>query len=150
MPSLTLFHLHTTLTIYRLFLENPTTTFEANFEWKLHLLPQLPSVFKKTTPPPLKLNLNGNYPYYPNYWATPTLEAEFEWQLPLPSVFRETPPLKPNLNEKYIYYLNYLVLLKRPHPHPEAIIQTKSTVFIWHFSHSRISTALTTHLLKGT
>ena len=39
---------------------------------KLHvrqyqLPPQLPSVFRENPPPPLKLNLNGNYPYYPNY-----------------------------------------------------------------------------------
>ena len=29
-------------------------------------LPQLPSVFGETPPPPLKLNLNANYPYYPS------------------------------------------------------------------------------------
>ena len=35
--------------------------------WQLPSLPQLPSDFEETPPRPLKLNLNGNYPHYPNY-----------------------------------------------------------------------------------
>ena len=41
--------------------------FEVKSEWQLPLLPLLPSVIKETPPPSLKLNLNGNYPPYPNY-----------------------------------------------------------------------------------
>ena len=47
------------------------------------VLPQLPSVLRETPPPPLKLNLYGNYSYHPNYRLFierphPTLEAESE------------------------------------------------------------------------
>ena len=43
--------------------------------------------FLETPPPPLKVNLNGNYPYYPKYRL----------------FFKETPPppLKLNLNGNY-------------------------------------------------
>jgi hypothetical protein len=63
------------------FLRDPTPTFEAESDWQLPSLPQLPSVFRETPPTPLKLNLNGNYPHYPNYRLFlerphPTLEAE--------------------------------------------------------------------------
>ena len=52
----------------------------AKSKWQLPLLPQLPSVLRETPPPPLKLNLNGTYPYYPHYCLflerpTHTLEA---------------------------------------------------------------------------
>jgi len=52
----------------------------------------------------LKLNLNGNYPYYPNYRL----------------FFRETPPppLKLNLNGNYPYYPNYRLFFRETPPHP--------------------------------
>ena len=59
----------TTVCFYR----DPTTTFEAESEWQLPSLPQLPSVFRETPPPPWKQNLTVvgvvgfNYPHYPNY-----------------------------------------------------------------------------------
>ena len=36
-------------------------------EWQLPYYPNYRLFFRETPPPPLKLNLNGNYPYYPNY-----------------------------------------------------------------------------------
>ena len=41
---------------------DPTLTLEAEYEWQLPFLPQLPSVFRETPSPPLKLNLNGTIP----------------------------------------------------------------------------------------
>ena len=59
----TILTIPTTIIFYR----DPTPTLKAESEWQLPSLPQLPSVFREAPPPPLKLNLNGNYPYYPNY-----------------------------------------------------------------------------------
>ena len=61
---------------------------------------------RETPPPPLELNLNGNYPYYPNYCL----------------FFRETPsqPLKLNLMATTPTTLTTVCFLERPHPTLEA------------------------------
>ena len=46
--------------------------------------------FRKTPTPPLKQNLNGNYPHYPNY---------FRFFLERPET--PPPPLNLNLNDNY-------------------------------------------------
>ena len=108
-----------------LFQRDPTPSLEAESIWQLPTLPQLPSVLRETPPPPLKLNLNGNYPHQPNYRLfqrdpIPTLEAKSEWQLPslpqLLSFFEETPPppLKLNLNGSYPHFFNCRLFLERP------------------------------------
>ena len=71
----------------------------------------LPFVFGETPPPPLKLNLNGNYPYYLNYCL---FEAESVWELPslpqLPSVLKETPsPLCVILCARYTIWVSILI-----------------------------------------
>ena len=81
-----------------------------------------PTGIRETPPSPLKLNLNDNYPYYPNYRL----------------FFRETltPPLKLNLNGNYPYSPNYRLFFRETPPPPLQVnlmattLTTPTTVYI--------------------